>query len=129
MGFLTACKKERPPTITYTSIKVLELKTSLPIAGAQVKIYECTKQGFGGCAERSLLRTLTTDKDGNIQFDSKLRVFSADASHEHYWDGGTGGEGYFGTSLPFGDIHLIPVANTKIHIKKINPHAPESSLM
>ena len=125
----TACKKERPPAIIYRTLKVLELKTNLPIGGATVKIYECTKQGFGGCSEYTLLRTLTTDKDGNIQFDSRLNVSSADASHEQYWDGGSGGQDFWGNTLPLGDIHLIPVANTKIHLKKINPHAPESSLI
>ena len=122
----TACKKsDSIPAITYTTLKVLELKTNLPIAGAEVKIYECKKHGFGGCSDISLLRTLTTDKDGNFQFDSKLDVFIADATHDQYWEGGSGGETFWGTSQPVTNIYLTPVAYTKIHIRRINPHSPD----
>jgi hypothetical protein len=125
-----ACKKSGiVPDFTYRSLKVLELKTNLPIAGAEVRIYECKTYGFGGCSDVSLLRTLTTDKDGNFQFDLKLNVFVADATHDQYWDGGSGGETFWGTSQPVTDIYLTPVAYTKLHIKRINPHSPGLSLV
>lgn len=57
-----ACKNSiDTPPVTYTKLEVQEYKTNFPIAGAEVKIYECTKQGFGGCAELSLRRTVTAD--------------------------------------------------------------------
>jgi hypothetical protein len=117
-----ACKKiDFVPKIAYTTLRVLEFKTDLPVADAKVKIYECKKYSFGSCSDVSLLRTLTTDKDGNFQFDSKLRVFEADASHDQYWDGGSGAQ-------PITDIHLIPIAQTKIHLQKINTHSQDALL-
>jgi hypothetical protein len=124
-----ACKKSGIVPDFTPSLKVLELKTNLPIAGAEVRIYECKTYGFGGCSDVSLLRTLTTDKDGNFQFDLKLNVFVADATHDQYWDGGSGGETFWGTSQPVTDIYLTPVAYTKLHIKRINPHSPGLSLV
>ena len=57
-----ACKNSiDTPPVTYTKLAVQEYKTNFPIASAEVKIYECTKQGFGGCAELSLRRTVTAD--------------------------------------------------------------------
>ena len=126
----TACKKsDSVPAVTYASLKVLELKTGLPIAGAQVKIYECKDHSLGFCSDLSLLRTLTTDNDGNFEFDSKLNVFAADASHDQYWNGGSGGDTFLGNPRPVTDIYLTPVAYTKIHIRKINPHSPDLSLV
>lgn len=120
-----ACKKSiDTPPVTYTKLKVLEYKTNFPIAGAEVKIYECTKQGFGGCADLSLRKTVTTDKDGNFQFDARLRAYVVEASESRYWDGSTGGEEFFsGSQLPIGDIQLTPIAYSKIHLKRINSHS------
>ena len=135
-----ACKKSiDTPPVTYTTLKVLEYKTNFPIAGAEVKIYECTKQGFGGCADLSLRKTVTTDKDGNFRFDARLHAYVVDASESRYWTGGTGGEDFGGNALPVTNIFLTPVAYTKIHIREINPHptgifmalrlVPDSSLL
>jgi hypothetical protein len=126
----TACKKsDSVPPVYYTTLKVLEFKTNLPLAGAKVEIYKCTKHGFGGCSDISLLRTLSTDKDGNFQFDSKLDVFFVNASHQQYWDGSSGGETLWGDLLPVTNIYLAPVAYTKIHLKKVNPHASGLSMV
>jgi hypothetical protein len=122
----TACKKtDGIPPVYYTTLKVLELKTNLPIDGAEVKIYECKRHDFLGCSQSALLQTLTTDKDGSFRFDSKPNVYMAEASHDNYWSGWTGGY-VIGESnpLPVTNIHLIPVAYTKIHLKKINSHSP-----
>ena len=57
-----ACKKSiDTPPVSYTELKVQDYKTNFLIVGAEVKIYECTKQGFGGCAKLSLRKTVTTD--------------------------------------------------------------------
>jgi len=127
----SACKKsDGVPSITYTTLKVLELKTNLPIDGAEVEIYECKKRDILGCSDLSLLRALTTDKDGNFQFDSKLNVYLVHAAHSNYWDGESGGDTIGGsTQIPVTNIYLTPVAYTKIQIRKINPHSPGLSLV
>ncbi len=127
----TACKKsDSVPPVYYTTLKVLELKTNLPIAGAEVEIYECKKRDILGCSDLSLLRALTTDKDGNFQFDSKLSVYLVHAAHGNYWDGDSGGDTIGGTSqMPVTNIYLTPVAYTKIQIRKINPHSSGLSLV
>jgi len=127
----SACKKsDSVPPINYTTLKVLEFKTNLPIAGAEVKIYECKKRDILGCSDLSLLRALTTDKDGNFQFDSKLNVYLVHAAHSNYWDGDSGGDTIGGaTQMPLTNIYLTPIAYTKIHLRKINPHSPSLSLV
>jgi hypothetical protein len=63
-----ACKNSiDTPPVSYTKLEVQEYKTNFPIPGAEVKIYECTKQGFGGCAELSLRKTVTADTAFVIQ--------------------------------------------------------------
>jgi hypothetical protein len=124
MGLLNAaCKKSDAVSgVTYSTLKVMELGTHLPIVGAEVKIYECTKHSSGGCADLSAPTILITDKDGNFQFDSKLNVYLVLAAHDKYWDGGSGGTDIVGNPQPVTNIYLSPVAYTKIHIKEIDRH-------
>lgn len=134
-----ACKKlDFKPEVTYTTLKVLELGTNLPVAGAEVKIYECNS-GFGGCADLIMRKTVTTDKDGNFQFDSQLHAYLAVASQSKYWTGSSGGDNLWGGQEPVTNIFLTPVAYTTIHMKEVNPHpvgmlitinvAPDSSFI
>src|SRR5689334_15643025 len=118
-----ACKKSiDTPQINYTRLKVLEFKTNLPVPGARVEIYKCKRQGFGGCSELSLFNTLTTDKDGNFQFDSRLNIYVAEASEGKYWRGRSGGDDMSGNPQPVRDILLTPIGYTKIHIHQVKPH-------
>jgi hypothetical protein len=126
---IAACKKSDTEPATYTTLKVLAFKTNLPIAAAEVKIYECNSPAYAGCSDRSLLQTLTTDKDGNFQFDSKLNFYDIRASLDGYWEGVTGGNDVWGNYRGVSNIFLAPIANTKIHIRKINPHPPELYLV
>ncbi|MFT4019639.1 MAG: hypothetical protein QM668_21930 [Agriterribacter sp.] len=117
-----SCKKSgNVPEVHYKTLKVLEKKTNLPVAGATVKIYKAIDIGYGVFREGTILGTLTTDKDGKFKFDSELGVNYAIATHNKYWAGSSGGSDMFG-SYPFGNIYLAPVGYTKIHLKKINTH-------
>src|SRR6476646_1290521 len=87
MGWVSngCMKSDSEPAITHKTLKVLELKTNLPIAGAAIKIYECKRHSFGGCSELSSPVTAATDNEGNFRFNSKLNVYLAEARHDHYW--------------------------------------------
>lgn len=124
-----ACKKSDSEPVTYTTLKVLEIKTNLPIAGAEVKIYDCNSGRYAGCSDRSLLQTLTIDKDGNFQFDSKLNFYDIRTSPNGYFEGVTGGKDGWGNYRGVSNIFLTPIGNAKIHIRKINPRPPELTLV
>lgn len=122
-------KSDSEPANTYRTLKVLEYKTNLPIAGVSVNIYECKRHSFGGCSELSSPATTATDNEGNFRFNSRLNVYFAEARRDGYWEGSTGGEDFWGSTLPVGDIYLTPIAYTKIHLKKINLHSADLSLV
>jgi len=119
-----ACKKsigEKP--VNYIHLKVLELKTGIPLEGALVKLYACNHPDVFGCLSDSLVDVETTDKDGDFQFDANLNAYTLTASEKNYIDASGGGIG-----TGFGDIYLMPLAHTKIHLVKQNPH-PDSLLL
>lgn len=117
------CRKSIDKPVNYIHSKVLELETEMPIGGAQVKLYQCTQPGSSGCRAESMVDTEITDSAGNFQYDSRLNVYAITASHSRYIDGSTGGIG-----AGLGLIHLAPLACTKIHFLKVNPH-PDDLLL
>jgi len=127
-----SCKKSvgsQPPPV-YIKLKVLELETNTPVPYASVEIYDCTRRGWGGCTQSSLVGKQVTDPLGSFQYDSEVNPYFIVAHHDNYWDGATGGEEFpSGGQLPIGDIHLTPIAYSRIHLKRVNPHSPYLSLV
>ncbi|MEP6952368.1 MAG: hypothetical protein ABI863_23955 [Ginsengibacter sp.] len=116
--FFMACTKSgSSPEVNYTALKVLEFKTNTPIADADVVLEKCTHPDPFGCFESSVVGRISTDKNGNFKFESKLGVYLIAASHVNYWSDHSGGN----SSGP-GDVYLTPVAYTKIRLKKLNAH-------
>ena len=131
IGLLNAkCKKSEtePPPVIYKTLKVLELKTMSPLAGAEVSIYVCKRWALGGCADGAVMEPITSDNNGQFQFNSTADVYAIEASHKKYWNGVTGGTNLIGSRLPVTDISLTPVAYTKIHLHKVNSHSAHVAL-
>src|SRR6266511_4875518 len=85
---ILACKKSAVNTaVDYRTLKVVEIKTDIPVANASVVLYKCVRPNSFGCLKDSVVGTLLTDNDGNFQFDSKLHVYLIRASHGSYWNG------------------------------------------
>jgi len=121
---LNACKKSgSAPPADIRTLHVLEFKTNSPIANADVYLHQCIHPDPYGCLADSVVAKLTTDKNGSFQYNAKSNFYLITASQSNYWDGSAGGN-----FTGLGDVVLIPLAYTKIHLKKIKSHPAELML-
>ncbi|SRR6266496_2769760 len=106
----TNCKKSGgQSSVDPVTLKVLEYKTEKPIAGASVTLNKCTHPDIFGCLDYAIVDVLTTDKNGEYQFDRKAKVDRIYVTASKY---------FAVTENNCTYIHLVPQAWIELHAKK-----------
>ncbi len=106
----TNCKKSGgQSSVDPVTLKVLEYKTEKPIAGASVTLNKCTHPDIFGCLDYAIVDVLTTDKNGEYQFDRKAKVDRIYVTASKY---------FAVTENNWTYIHLVPQAWIELHAKK-----------
>lgn len=125
LAFLTACDKDKNITSGVTGT-VLDKTTNLPIAEAEVALFEKDDEIFGGLGGE-MLESKFADSNGCFHFDFTERSgynYYVQAIKAQYWNDQSNNI----TFVHFGDdaavVYLQPEASLQIHYQNVSPSSP-----